>query len=229
MLNRYYLTFRLKNLKIPLLLLSSNIALSTVTPALAAAPAGSTTSPLRSLFYLWNIIVIILCIARRKKEIGGWLLLYYIQLYTGAAASLIIPLFFIKNFYPSTWSGATGLYLLHLLSSIPSLLIIFVELVFAERLRKSRDFAHLPPLRKVLWFHFGFAVLGLVIDLLVFRDSVPLAVFGLVAPSIWLPYFYYSKRVNRVFRTHEWIFPNLGVGQSQGSGQTEEKEMGSGL
>lgn len=208
--NRFHFFLGSGNLKILLILLSSHIA----SPAWAADPADSPANALRSLFTLWNVIVIILCIVRRKKEIGGWLLYYYFQLYSGAVICLIIALLSLKNFLPMAWGGFVGLYLLYLVSTVPNILVIFVELYFAERLRKSRSFGHLHRLRIVLWFHTGFAVLGLLIDLVAFQENVPLAVIGLISPAIWLPYFYCSKRVNRVFHAHDSISAKLQVAQA---------------
>jgi Protein of unknown function (DUF2569) len=196
---------RSKGLKIAFILISLHASLFIATPVLAVDELDSAVKSVRSLWSLWNIIVIILCVARRKKEIGGWLLYYYVQLYSGAIFSIILLMFSSQNYLPATWGGATGLYLLFLLSTIPNIMILFIELIYAERLRKSRNFTRIRPVRIVLWFHLGFAVLGLLIDLMAFRDNIPLAVIGLIFPTIWLPYFYYSKRVKKVFRTHDWI------------------------
>jgi len=196
---------RSKGLKIAFILISLHASLLIATPVLAVDEVDSAVKSVRSLWSLWSLIVIILCVARRKKEIGGWLLYYYVQLYSGAIFSIILLMFSSQNYLPATWGGATGLYFLFLLSTIPNIMILFIELIYAERLRKSRNFVHIRPLRIVLWFHLGFAVLGLLIDLMAFQDNVPLAVIGLIFPTIWLPYFYYSKRVNKVFRTHDWI------------------------
>jgi len=194
-----------KALEIALILVSLHIPLLIATPVFAVDEVNSALKSVKTLWNLWSLILIILCVARRKREIGGWLLYYYIQLYSGTIFSIILLLISFQNYLPLTWGGVTGLYLLFLLSTIPSIVILFLELIYAERLRKSRSFAHIRPFRTVLWFHFGFAVLGLLIDLMVFQDNVPLAVIGLIFPTIWLLYFYYSKRVARVFRTHDWI------------------------
>src|SRR3990172_4614270 len=201
--NRIRSVFTAENSKILLFLLSLHIALFPATPALAADPVSPADS-VRGIWGLWNVIIIILSIARRKKEIGGWLLYYYVQLYTSAVFSVVILMFSFQNFLPMTWGGVTGLYFLFLLSTVSGILILFVELFFAERLRKSRNFDYLASLRIVLWIHLTVALLGLIIDLVVFQKNVPLAVIGLVAPIVWLPYFYYSKRVDRVFRTSDW-------------------------
>ena len=201
--NRFRSVFIVENRKIPLLPLPLLIALFTVTPALAADTVSPADS-VRGIWSLWNVIIIILCLARRKKEIGGWLLYYYVQLYTSAVFSVVILMFSFQNFRPMTWGGITGLYFFFILSTAPGILILFVELFFAEQLRKSRNFAYLASLRIVLWIHLTVALLGLIIDLVAFQENVPLAVIGLIAPIIWLPYFYYSKRVDRVFRTRDW-------------------------
>jgi len=202
---------RLYNAKISMILLSLQVVLFNSIPVMAAEEAISPVESLRGLWGLWNIIVIIMCIVRRKKEIGGWLLLYYIQLYSGAIISIFLLMVSIQNYLPMTWGGITGLYILFLLSTVPNIIITFIELYFAERLRKSRIFEHLHPFRIVLWFHFGIAISGLFIDLMFFKDNVPLAVISLIYPAIWLPYFYRSKRVDKVFRTHDWIFDNTEV------------------
>jgi hypothetical protein len=146
------------------------------------------------------------CISRRKQEIGGWLLYYYIQLYLGAVLSIPIFALSFNNYRPSSWSVQPALYPLFLLSTVPGVLIPPVQLIIAERLRQSRDSAWLPTPRHVLWIELAAAVLAILLDSKYFDlNSAGLDAVGLIWPGVWLPYFYISNRVNRVFVRKDWL------------------------
>ena len=168
-----------------------------------AADGGATqrapTSGIGALV-MWYI-----CASRRKYEIGGWLLYYYIQLYIGVIVSVIIAIFSFRNYLPVTWAAKPSLYPLFLLSTVPQLFVLPVQLVAAEMLRKSRDYKYVGTLRLVLWIDLATAVVAAVIDLNSFKESLAFDVLALAWPAVWLPYFYVSKRVKRVFETKNWL------------------------
>jgi hypothetical protein len=184
-------------------LLAGLLVLGTTSIALAdttqrpAVPSGGCGA-----LIMWYI-----CSSRKEKEIGGWLLFYYIQLYLGVLVSLILGAVSLKNYLPSSWQEAPGYYLWFLLSTIPGVLILPVQLIVAESLRISRKPRFIRILLIVLWVDLAVSLLGAAIDVKFFRDSIPFDVFAMVWPLIWLPYFYRSRRVRRVFVTKDWLAP----------------------
>jgi hypothetical protein len=188
----------LRVLILPVLLLAS-------PPLYAAADGPSSPLPGAGLggLVMWYV-----CAKRRRQEIGGWLLFYYIQLYVGVIISLGLTMFFgWRNFVPSAWSGSTALYLLSLLATVPGLLILPIQMVIAERLRRSRTYHFLHLLRLVLWCDLAAVILSGFIDLNWFPSNLVLDGLALLWPVVWLPYFYRSKRVKRVFETKDWLQP----------------------
>lgn len=168
------------------------------------AEAGSPSAS-NSGFGCIGIIVLYFCYKRKAQEIGGALLYYYIQLYLSALVTAVMFVHSIENYVPGTWSRAPHLYLWFLMSALPIVGIVPVQLVVAERLRWSRNDRFLVWLRAVLWAQLGSVLSAAAIDAVCFRDSLIIDAIGLVWPSIWLPYFYRSVRVKRVFTTKDWL------------------------
>jgi len=154
---------------------------------------------------LLGLIIIVVCAQRKKEEIGGWLLYYYIQLYIALVMTVVFTIIGIENYLPAMWAGEEGLYVLFLLSTVPGVLIVPLQLIAAERLRRGRRYERLGLLKTLLWADLFFSLIGLLIDLVYFRENVAFSVIALIWPLIWLPYFYRSKRVDRVFRTRDWL------------------------
>jgi hypothetical protein len=146
-----------------------------------------------------------ICSSRKNQEIGGWLLYYYIQLYLGVTVSLVLLAFSFQNYLPTAWDAQPLLYTLFLMSMLPTLALFAIQLVVAEKLRRSRDYEWLRRLRSVLWAGLAVAVLGFAIDYNYFEDSVVFDVVTLIFSTIWLAYFCVSRRVTRVFRTKDWV------------------------
>jgi Protein of unknown function (DUF2569) len=155
------------------------------------------------------LIMAYICSKRTKEEIGGWLLYYYIQIYVGLVATIVIFAVSLENYKPSSWSEAPALYPWFLLSAVPGILVVPVQATVAELLRRSRSERFLHWLRVVLWIDAACALLAIAIDLTYFRDSLFLDVLPVLWVTIWLPYFYVSKRVKRVFITKDWLVPDL--------------------
>lgn len=182
--------------------LAIGLTFASVAPAAAQNGSQTSSAPVPGL---GGLIVWYICAKRKAQEIGGWLLYFYIQLYVGVIITLLIGLASFENYLPSTWVENRSLYPLFLLSVVPGLLILPIQLVAAERLRRSRDARWVRILRTVLWVELAAAALGAVIDSAEFPDNLASDVLAVVWPSIWLPYFYISKRVRKVFVTKDWI------------------------
>ncbi len=152
---------------------------------------------------LFQVLLIVWCVQSRQKPIGGWLLLFFIQLYFGVAGSAVITIASIANFDPSSWNGSP-LYYLYLLSAVPGLLMRGAEAVVGVGILRTRAWKWVAWLRRVLIADLVFALIGLGIDLVSFPQNIVFSVLALLWPMIWLPYFYMSKRVRRVFATGDW-------------------------
>jgi hypothetical protein len=59
-----------------------------------------------------------------------------------------------------------------------------------------------------------FGLVGAAIDAKFFPDNVFFDIYGLVFPSVFLPYMCFSDRVHRVFLTRDWD-PEIGSDQPQ--------------
>lgn len=113
----------------------------------------------------------------------------------------------INNLNPSDWPDKT-LYLLYFISTIPSNVILIIEVVLATRLlvKKKRTLSNVNILRYVLIAAAVFNLMGVVIDAKYFEDNIILSVWGLVTSIIWCMYFYFSKRVLWVFVENRWDY-----------------------
>jgi hypothetical protein len=141
---------------------------------------------------------------RRKEEIGGWLLFFYIQLYVGLAASLLILPFFIGDFLPGKWGGVTARYVAFLSIAVSALVIYVTQFVVAHKLRRSRDGAYLRPLRRVLALNLVVSIAVLLVDIKYDSIGIFSAAFMVLWAAVWLPYFHRSIRVGHVFVTRDW-------------------------
>jgi hypothetical protein len=179
------------------------------------ADTGSQSSPASGTGCI-GIIVLYFCYKRKEQEIGGALLYYYIQLYLGTLLTAVMFLRSLESYHPGSWSAAPHLYPWFLASALPGVLVMPAQLFVAERLRLSRNDRFLQWLRAVLWAGLAAALTGGAIDAVHFREYLIFDFIGLVWPCIWLPYFYRSTRVRRVFTTKDWHVPDptavLGLG-----------------
>ena len=155
---------------------------------------------------------------RRHKELGGWLLFYYLLLYFNVVLGVVLLAGSLRTYLPSTWETAPDLYPWFLASSVPGMLIVFVQLFVAEALRMKRTWAWVRRLIIVLGVDFLLSLMALAIDWQYFPENVGINFKAMLFPLIWVTYFLRSKRVRRVLVTKDWGAPL--VGQS-GSALTE--------
>ncbi len=170
----------------------------------AALLADSTQQSRAPVTGIPGVIVMwLICSKQKDKPIGGWLLYYYIQLYVGTLVSLVLVCFSIKNYDPSEWRNIP-LYWLFLISVIPSVLMLLLNVVVSSVLLKKRQWEWVLYLRLILALEVGFAILGLAIDTVHFPDNLVFDVWSGFVSLIWLVYFVRSTRVVSVFNTHNW-------------------------
>lgn len=150
-----------------------------------------------------GVIIIILCIVRRKQAIGGWLLYFLSQLLGRTVGVLMTLAESWPYLRPASWHDTTR-YLLFVLSLAPRVAVSCAIAVAVVMLLRTFSWRWIERLRLLLicdvaahLFWIGAAFHSLTSMRLM---AVP---FGLLS-VITMFYFYYSKRVDKVFRTHDW-------------------------
>lgn len=185
-----------------LLALSLPVFASTDTPATPFRSGGI------GFLLVLTMVIWYVCVSRMKKEIGGWLLYYYIRLYIGAIIAVLVTVSSRDNYLPKAWINEPDLYPFFLLTTVPGLLLYCAEFVVAEKLRMSRNYAYVPILRYILFAALASSLIAIVINNKYFEESSA-GVFNMMTmiwPIIWIPYFYFSKRVKSVFKNRDWLF-----------------------
>lgn len=150
------------------------------------------------------VIIAIICVLARKQPIGGWLLYYYISLYSGLALSFVVLAASIQNYSPERWQS-TERYALAIETTALPLLALIVQAVVATILLKRRELKWLNLLRAVLIGSVICTGITIVFASVFFSpDQTVFDWIALVSLTIWLAYFYASKRVKRVFVSKDW-------------------------
>ena len=152
------------------------------------------------------LFMLMLWICRRYKtyEIGGWLLFYYINLYNIVLITVINIVTDITGFIPSSWEDST-LYIMWILSVCLTIVAIIVELVFATQAQIIRSYKYINRLKLALAINIAVMLFSVYIDSH-YLDKYNVGIYSvrLVWSMIWLPYFYKSDRVYRVFVAKDW-------------------------
>jgi hypothetical protein len=174
-------------------------------PAFASTLTSATSFETGWIRFLLTLIILIIwfvCAIRRKKEIGGWLLYYYIRLYIGAIIVVVVIVGSRDNYLPEAWINEPDLYPFFLLTTVPGLLLYCAEFVVAEKLRRSKNYAYVPILRYILFANLASSLIAIAVNNKYFEGSSPgfFNIMTMIWPIIWIPYFYFSKRVKSVFR-----------------------------
>jgi len=177
-------------------------------PVFASTDTPVTSAPVGGIGILLALIVWYICASRKKKEIGGWLLYYYIQLYIGAITTVLATVDSFDDFLSETWINKPDLYPFFLLTTVPALLLLCAQFAVAERLRVSRNYIYVPILRYILFADIVYSLIAMAINNRYFEESsAAFTIISIIWPSIWIPYFYFSKRVRSVFKNRDWLAP----------------------
>jgi Protein of unknown function (DUF2569) len=170
-------------------------------PVFASTDTQAASVQFGAIGVLLTLFIWYVCASRRKEEIGGWLLYYYIRLYLGAITIVVVTVGSRYNYLPEAWIHAPDRYPFFLLTTVPGLLLYCAEFVVAEKLRMSRNYAYVPILRHILFADIVSAAVAIVINNeYLDRSADFFNIMTVIWPIIWIPYFYFSKRVKRVFK-----------------------------
>ena len=176
-------------------------------PAFASTDTPNTSFAWGGIGVLLTLVIWYVCASRTKEEIGGWLLYYYIRLYIGAITVVLVTVGARDNYLPKTWINEPDLYPFFLLTTVPGLLLYCAEFVVAEKLRRSRNYAYVPILRYILFAGLASSLIAIAINIKYFEgfSAGVLNIMTVIWPVIWIPYFYFSKRVKSVFKNRDWL------------------------
>ena len=176
-------------------------------PVFASTDTPNTSFAWGGIGVLLTLVIWYVCASRTKEEIGGWLLYYYIRLYIGAITVVLVTVGARDNYLPKTWINEPDLYPFFLLTTVPGLLLYCAEFVVAEKLRMSRNYAYVPVLRYILFASLASSLIAIAINIKYFEgiSAGVLNIMTVIWPIIWIPYFYFSKRVKSVFKNRDWL------------------------
>ncbi len=178
--------------------LSAILQASSATPS--TNPPSNPTLPIGWLVLWW------ICSRNKTKPIGGWLAYYYYQLYLGLVVScLLIAGVSIHSYVPENFEGVKDRYYFFLASNLPGLLLMCFQAAVATFLLAFKSWDLLELLRKVLIAQAVAEGIGLAIDSKYFPDNIGLGLLSFVPTVLWTFYFFKSARVQRVFKTHDWV------------------------
>lgn len=154
------------------------------------------------LLYI-SIAFIVVCIVRRKEAIGGWLLYFYYWTFGVLFISLRDVTQHLNAYSPSFRSGSMNHEAL-ILAVFPRLLMYLAVAAVAVILLLKREWVWVERLRVVLLAGVLIAGFSLWLDVRNFPGSTRSNTVRWVGLCFWLTYFFVSKRVHHVFRTHDW-------------------------
>jgi hypothetical protein len=171
--------------------------------ALALLLAATSSSNQYTPTFPGGIIAWIICNGRKRQQIGGWLLFYYWQLYSGAVVSAIFFGIAFQSYVPESFDDSTR-YHLFLASIVPALVLLALEIAVATMLVSVRTWDMLRLLRWLMIASLVAGVVALVIDVNSFPDNIAFDVLAMIQSGLWLAYFFASRRVTHVFKSHDW-------------------------
>lgn len=176
------------------------LATKLIAVILAVSSNGNQYTP---TFPIGGIIAWLVCSRRKREAMGGWLLFYYWQLYGGILVTVAFVAIAFQSYVPESFDDPTK-YHLFLLSVVPSLVIAGIEIAIATILISVPTWDMLKLLRMVMIAGLIFAACGTVIDVFYFPDNLGFDALTIIPACLWLTYFFRSRRVIHIFKTHDW-------------------------
>lgn len=173
-----------------------------VRTTLLALFAGASSNQYTPTFP-GGIIAWIVCNARKRHEFGGWLLLYFWQLYSSVLVSVMFFVMAFQSYVPENFDDH-ALLVWFLISTVPSLIFFALQVAVATCLISVKTWDLLRLLRMLMVAELVTAVLAAAIDIKYFPDNVALNLLTIVPGIVWLAYFFKSRRVSHVFKSHDW-------------------------
>jgi hypothetical protein len=170
-----------------------------VLALLFAKSGGSSYTPT----FPGGFISWIVCYRARRQQIGGFLMFYYWSLFGGILITLIAFCANFESYVPESFNDPTR-YHLFLLSIVPLLLVYTVQAIVGVLLLSVRTWDMLKLLRNLIMAELICALLGLTIDVNHFTDNTFFDVYTIAISSMWIGYFFLSKRVTHVFKLNDW-------------------------
>ena len=144
------------------------------------------------------VICAVLSIVRRKKQIGGWLFYFYYWIFGFVVIYAKEAVQSAKVFAPSYHSKVINHEAL-VAAVFPRFIGISAVAVIAIVVLVKREWAWLDRLRLALLVEVIIAGVSVGLDIRYFPRSLRLNAVRWIGLLLWLLYFYFSKRVRRVF------------------------------
>lgn len=173
----------------------------------AAAQSGNQYSPTFSPGYLiaWWV-----CSSRKRRPIGGWLLFFYWQLYAGLLVSVAMWCLTIQSYVPENFDDSRKFWCF-LASAVPGLVLFSIKCCVATLLLSARLWGMLKLLRYTIVAELVAALVGVAIDSVYFPDNIALSLLTIIPDLIWLLYFFKSRRIEHIFKQHDWTVAVDGI------------------
>lgn len=153
-------------------------------------------------------ICALVSVFRRRKAIGGWLFYFYYWIFAFLLAYAKDALQNARVFVPSYYSQVINHEAL-VLAVFPRFFGMLAVVVIALVLLVNREKAWLERLRVVLLAEGVIAGVSVLLDIWYFPSSTFSNVSRWIGLCLWVLYFYFSKRVQRVFGTKDSEAPPL--------------------
>lgn len=165
--------------------------------------ASSNNSGYTPTFPAGGLIAWLICNSTKRQQIGGFLMLYYWQLYSGALMTIIFLGLGFQSYVPESFDEPRRYYLF-LISVVPTLLVLALEIAVATMMVSVRTWDMLKLLRWLMVAGLVFAGVGTIVDIDYFPDNLPFDALTIIPSTFWLLYFFLSRRVKHVFKLHDW-------------------------
>jgi len=158
--------------------------------------------PIPYLLYI-SVAFVIVSITGRKQAIGGWLLYFYYwifaELYISFGDIALHPNVFRPYFGPGSANSEALV-----LAVFPRLFVYLSVAAVAIILVVKREWVWVERLRVLLSAGVIIDGFSIWLDIHYFPQSTRFNAVRWIGLCFWLVYFFVSKRVHHVFRTHDW-------------------------